>query len=178
MLNSSSKASGVVYKPRKASINPDCTHYSQKQQDVVLQTCEQYLHTFGYLAEDSSTDKSINTEIALQRPIIRCINKGRVSTPLKVNDGEVCRAITEDDPYGRGFPWKMKIRKIVMLEGKTEPGAVDQVKFLEMQAKKNRYHQNSPFATTKCHGEELPKELVESTVAKGGSNEGASSMEE
>ena len=52
--------------------------------------------------------------IALPQPLVRCLNKNEIMT-LKVNDGPVCRELTEEDPFGRGFPWKWKIRQVVML---------------------------------------------------------------
>jgi len=178
MLQSTSKNSGVVYKPRKASINPDCTHYSSAQQTTVLQTGAKYLRAFGYVATDNNNNNNNNnadTTIALPQPIIRCLNKGCIAT-LKVNDGAVCREITEEDPYGRGFPWKMKIRRIVMLEGKTEPGAVDQNLWLQEQNARNQFLQDSPFAAANMHGEQLPQELVEPSLVENGG--GAGSMEE
>ena len=49
---------------------------------------------------------------------------------LRLNNGPVVRALTKDDPEGRGFPWKWKIRQIVQLEGKAEAGCVDQREFI------------------------------------------------
>ena len=147
-----------MYKPRKASIHPNYTHYSTTQRNAVLQIGQTYLNTFGYTADNTD----INT-IALPQPIVRCLNKGQESI-LKVNDGPVCRELTEQDPFGRGFPWKMKIREVVMLEGKSDPGAVNQQKWLAAQAEKNlqnQSNQENPFANHHVRKEELPKELIE-----------------
>ena len=154
VLRNNSPTSGVVYKPRKASVNPDFTHYSQSQRDAVMQMGDTFLQAYGYTGEGSD-----QSTIALPQPVVRCLNKGQVSV-LKVNDGPVCRELTEEDPFGRGFPWKMKIRQVVMLEGKSDPGAVNQQKWLQEQAAKNEHMQQNPFADTVVK-EEAPVDLVE-----------------
>jgi hypothetical protein len=157
VLQNTSANSGVVYKPRKASINPNYTHYTQAQQDAVLQVGDVCMRAFGYVAD--GCDRST---IALPQPIVRCLNKCEIST-LKVNDGPVCRELTEDDPFGRGFPWKWKIRQVVMLEGKSDPGAVDQAKWLEAQAERAAHMQENPYASTAVR-EEWPMDMEEGSM--------------
>ena len=157
VIQNISANSGVVYKPRKASINPNYTHYTQAQQDAVLQVGDTCMRAFGYVADgyDRST-------IALPQPLVRCLNKNEIMT-LKVNDGPVCRELTEEDPFGRGFPWKWKIRQVVMLEGKSDPGAVNQVKWLEAQAERAAHMQENPYANTAVK-EDWPMDVDEGSM--------------
>ena len=160
-----SDSAGIVYKPRKASVRPDYTHYSDVQRASVLRKCHKYLDMFGYgsdygngygvsaaegvemssetvgaegaadvarVVDACSSEVADGEKGAIQRreaPKALWLNKG-VKGTLKVNNGPVVRALTQDDPQGRGFPWKWKIRQIVQLEGKDDAGCVDQREFI------------------------------------------------
>ena len=137
------EAAGVVYKPRKASVRPDYAHYSEEQKAMIYDTCKEYLHAFGYAMDSGSSGGggsgggggSTGTERAAS-PRVAHLNTGGAAVPaasaptLRLNNGPVVRALTEDDPQGRGFPWKWKIRQIVQLEGKADAGCVDQREFI------------------------------------------------
>lgn len=109
----SSEQSGVVYKPRKASVAPDTTHYSQAQLQHISEHTGELLQVFGYISGENP--HAIGP--MLPHPRIRCINKG-VKARIKVNDGLPSRESTPEDPARRGFPWKWELRKIVKLKDK------------------------------------------------------------
>ena len=133
------ETAGVVYQPRKASVRPDYTHFSEEQRATILDVCGEYLNAFGY-----SMDGGSRTTTWAASPRVAYLNRGDTAggtvaaagaeqqiSSLRVNNGPVVRELTEDDPQGRGFPWKWKIRQIVQLEGKTDVGCVDQREFIQ-----------------------------------------------
>ena len=89
VLNQNAK-SNQIYKPRKASINPDYTHYSQTQRNAVLKLSSKYLNAYGYI-----TDKGNTNTVAFQMSTVRYAYLNRpgkglvVPSVLKLNDGPV-----------------------------------------------------------------------------------------
>ena len=129
-----SKEAGLVYKPRSGRVRPKLDHFSEAQQDAVLERAHKLLDAFGYLpfesaapADGGAASAAADASAADDSARIRCVNKGKEAStvvnkgdPMDAGVSRLCiRPITEADPAGRGFPWKWELRKLVRLKGKS-----------------------------------------------------------